>query len=88
MNRRRRRRRRCELLDFEVVSDFAVGFDFLFREADMCKLVRRVRSFLVRLFVEFEEREELLFGVSAFDAFEGLLVSGSDGLAGPTHAVF
>ena len=54
----------------------------------MCKLVRQVRSFLVRLFVEFEEREELLFGVSAFDAFEGLLVSGSDGIAGPTHAVF
>ena len=54
----------------------------------MCKLVRRVRSFLVRLFVEFEEREALLFGVSAFDAFEGLLVSGSDGLAGRTHAVF
>ena len=52
----------------------------------MCKLVRRVRSFLVRLFVEFEEREELLFGVSALHAFEGLLVGGSDGLAGPAHA--
>jgi hypothetical protein len=88
LGRVRRRGRRCEFLDFEVVGDFAVGFYFFFGEADMLKLLECLGSVLVGFLVKFEEREELLFGVGAVDAFEGLFVGGEDGLAGPAHAVF